>query len=173
MADESSRAGRRDPEALLRHVQAAEHAAHRGQLKIFLGYASGVGKSFRMMAEGRRRQLRGEDVVLAAWQSAMMPEVEAEAQGLERVPMIVVDAISAVDLAAVLARRPQVCLIDGLAHDNPAGSRHAHRYEDVQELLDAGIAVITSLNLEFIEEEQALVERLTGRRRTGTVPQRF
>ena len=173
MADESPRAGRRDPEVLLRHVQAAEHAARRGPLKIFLGYAPGVGKSFRMVDEGRRRRLRGEDAVLAAWQGAMPPDVEAAARDLERVPMRLVDGAPILDVAAVLARRPQVCLVDGLAHDNPAGSRHARRYEDVQELLDAGIAVITSLNLEFIEEEQALVERLTGRRRASTVPQRF
>jgi two-component system, OmpR family, sensor histidine kinase KdpD len=173
MADESSRAGRRDPEALLRHVQAAEHAARRGSLKIFLGYASGVGKSFRMMDEGRRRRLRGEDVVLAAWQPTTAPDVEAAARDLERVPMRMIDATPVLDVAAVLARRPQVCLVDGLAHDNPTGSRHARRHDDVQELLDAGVAVITSLNLEFIEEEQALVERVTGRRRSGTVPQRF
>jgi len=173
MADESPQTGRRDPEALLRHIQAAERAARRGQLKIFLGYASGVGKSFRMMDEGRRRRLRGEDVVLAAWQGAMAPDVETAARDLERVPMRRVDAAAVLDVAGVLARRPQVCLVDGLAHDNPAGSRHARRHEDVQELLDAGIAVITSLNLEFIEEEQAFVERVTGRRRAATVPQRF
>jgi two-component system sensor histidine kinase KdpD len=76
-------------------------------------------------------------------------------------------------VAAVLARRPQVCLVDGLAYDNPPGSRHARRYEDVQEILDAGISVTTSLNLEFITEEQDFVAQVTGRRRSMTVPRRF
>jgi two-component system, OmpR family, sensor histidine kinase KdpD len=172
-ADTSTRSGRPDPEALLRRVQAAEHAARRGQLKIFLGYASGVGKSFRMLDEGRRRRERGEDVIVAALQPSVPPEIEALANKLDRVPTQLVDDVAVIDVPAVLARRPQMCLVDGLAYDNPPGSRHPKRYLDVQELLDAGISVSTSLNLEFIDEEQALVERVTGRTRAQTVPQRF
>jgi two-component system, OmpR family, sensor histidine kinase KdpD len=173
MADSSSRSGRPDPEALLRRVQAAEHAARRGQLKIFLGYSSGVGKSFRMLDEGRRRRVRGEDVIVAALQPVMTPEVDALAGGFDSVPPRIVDGIPVIDVPALLARRPQMCLVDGLAYDNPPGSRRPKRYLDVQDLLDAGIAVCTSLNLEFIDEEQEFVERVTGRRRTQTVPQRF
>jgi two-component system sensor histidine kinase KdpD len=173
MAQESTRAGRPDPEALLRHVQAAEHAERRGQLKIFLGYSSGVGKSFRMFDEGRRRRERGEDIVVAALQPMMAADVAGPAGALEQIPTLDVEGASVLDVAAVLARRPQVCLVDGLAYDNPPGSRHARRYEDVQEILDAGISVTTSLNLEFITEEQDFVAQVTGRRRSMTVPRRF
>jgi two-component system, OmpR family, sensor histidine kinase KdpD len=173
MAQESTRAGRPDPEALLRHVQAAEHAERRGQLKIFLGYSSGVGKSFRMLDEGRRRHERGEDVVVAALQPTMAADVAGPAGALEQIPTLDIAGASVLDVAAVLARRPQVCLVDGLAYDNPPGGRHARRYEDVQEILDAGISVITSLNLEFIAEEQEFIAQVTGRRRSMTVPQHF
>jgi two-component system sensor histidine kinase KdpD len=168
-----TRSGRPDPEALLRHVQAAEQAAGHGQLKIFLGYSSGVGKSFRLLDEGRRRRARGEDVVVAALQPTMAPEIAERAAALEQVPTLEVDGARVIDVPAVLRRHPQVCLIDGLAWDNPPGSRHASRYEDVQEILDAGISVITSLNLEYIAEEQDFIERVTGQRRSTTVPQRF
>ena len=118
----------RDPEALLRQVEAAERARHRGQLKIFLGYASGVGKSFRLFDEGRRRRERGEDVVVAAAQPDSTPEVAQVIRALEIIPTKDVGGVPIVDVPAVLARRPQVCLIDGLAYDNPPGSRHAKRY---------------------------------------------
>ena len=173
MAQDPSRPGRPDPEALLRHVQAAEHAAHRGLLRIFLGYSSGVGKSFRMFDEGRRRRMRGEDLVIAAIQPRLPPEAAAVASALERIPMRDAGGTWTIDVDAVLRRRPQVCLIDGLAHDNPPGSRHAHRHDDVQEILDAGIAVVTSINLEFIAEEQEFVAQVTGRRRTALVPRAF
>jgi two-component system sensor histidine kinase KdpD len=164
---------RRDPEALLRHAQAAERAATRGPLKIFLGYASGIGKSFRMFDEGRRRHERGEDVVVAAMQPDMDPEVELVARKMEVIPTLTIAGAPVIDVAAVLRRRPQVCLIDGLAYDNPPGSRHAQRCQDVDELLAAGIGVTTSLNIEYIEEQQDFVEGVTGRRRRETVPQSF
>jgi two-component system sensor histidine kinase KdpD len=164
---------RRDPEALLRHVQAAERSATRGPLKIFLGYASGVGKSFRMFDEGRRRHERREDVVVAALQPDMDPNVERIARTLEAIPTLAMDGVPVIDVEAVLRRRPQVCLVDGLAYDNPAGSRHPKRYQDVDDLLAAGIAVMTSLNIEYIEEQQDFVEGVTGRRRRETVPQAF
>lgn len=173
MAQDPSRSGRPDPEALLRHVTAAERAARRGSLKIFLGYTSGVGKSFRMLDEGRRRRMRGEDLVIAAIQPRLPPEAGALAAALERIPMLDVAGTWAIDVDAVLRRRPQVCLVDGLAWDNPPGSRHAHRFEDVEEILDAGIEVVTALNLEFIAEEQDFIESVTGARRATTVPQAF
>lgn len=164
---------RRDPEALLRQVQAAERSARRGPLKIFLGYASGVGKSFRMFDEGRRRHERGEDVVVAALQPGMDPGVEQIARTLDIIPTLMTNSIPVIDVDAVLRRHPQVCLVDGLAYDNPPGSRHAKRYQDVDELLAGGIAIITSLNIEYIEEQQDFVEGVTGRRRRETVPQAF
>jgi two-component system sensor histidine kinase KdpD len=171
--DDDERAARRDPEALLRQVQAAERAAHRGQLKVFLGYASGVGKSFRMFDEGRRRHDRGEDVVVAATQPDMAPDAAEAARDLEVIPTPSIDGVPVVDVPAVLARRPQVCLIDGVAYDNPAGSRHAKRYQDVEELLDAGISILTSINLEYIEEQQPFVLDVTGKRPAAAVPQDF
>jgi len=170
--DDQDRSGRPDPEALLRHVEAAERAKGRGSLKIFLGYASGVGKSFRMFDEGRRRRERGEDVVVAAVQPDMPGDVAKILTQLEVIPTQCVSGIPVIDVSVVLRRRPQVCLIDGLAYDNPPGSRHAKRYQDVEALRAAGISVLTSINIEFIEEQQPLIERITGRTRTETVPQR-
>jgi two-component system sensor histidine kinase KdpD len=163
----------RDPEALLRQAEAAERAKHRGQLKIFLGYASGVGKSFRLFDEGRRRRERGEDVIVVATQPQSAPEAAQVIRALEVIPTKDVAGIPVVDVPAVLVRRPQVCLIDGLAYDNPPGSRHAKRYQDVEELLEAGISVMTSINLEYIAEQQEFVRGVLGKTRTDTVPQAF
>src|SRR5512147_609131 len=144
----------RDPEALLRQVEAAERAERRGQLKIFLGYASGVGKSFRLFDEGRRRHERGEDVVVAAVQAPVSPEVSAILRGLETIPTQTVEGVPVLDMPALLDRHPGVCLVDGLAYDNPPQSRHEKRYQDVEELLAAGISVLTSINLGYITEQQ-------------------
>src|SRR5215468_56745 len=163
----------RDPEALLRQVEAAERAQHRGQLKIFLGYASGVGKSFKLFDEGRRRRERGEDVVVAATQPVTTTEVAQATRALEVIPTKIIAGVPIVDVPAVLKRRPQVCLIDGLAYDNPPGSRHAKRYQDVEELLDVGISVMTSINLEYIAEQQEFVSSVLGRTKKDTVPQAF
>src|SRR4029077_2078952 len=163
----------RDPEALLRQVEAAERAEQRGRLKIFLGYASDVGKSFRLFDEGRRRRERGEDVVIAASQPDSTPECAQVIRALETIPTQDVAGVPIVDVPAILKRRPQVCLIDGLAYDNPPGSRHAKRYEDVEELLEAGISVMTSINLEYIAEQQEFVRGVLGRTKNDTVPQDF
>jgi two-component system sensor histidine kinase KdpD len=171
--DETNRPPQRDPEALLRHVEASERSGRRGQLKIFLGYASGVGKSFRLFDEGRRRRERGEDVVVAARQTDMPAEVAHVARELTSIPCQHVGDSPVVDVAAILDRHPQVCLIDGLAYDNPPGSRHARRYQDVEELLDAGISVVTSITLEYIAEQQEFVRSVLGKTQTQTVPQSF
>src|SRR5262249_10243296 len=146
--DDPERSAKRDPEALLRQVEAAERALHRGQLKIFLGYAAGVGKSFKLFDEGRRRRDRGEDIVVAATQTESNPEVERIISTLEVIPTKMISGIPVLDVQAVIARRPQVCLVDGLAYDNPPGSRWTKRYLDVEQILEAGISVITSINLE-------------------------
>src|SRR5262249_38985370 len=99
----------RDPEALLRQIEAAERAERRGLLKIFLGYASGVGKSFRMSDEGRRRRVRGEDVVVAAMQPEPEPDVLQVARTLPAIATRAIDGVPIVDVPAVLARRPKVC----------------------------------------------------------------
>jgi two-component system sensor histidine kinase KdpD len=167
------REGRRDPEALLRQIEAAERAERRGQLKIFLGYTKGVGKTFRLIDEARRRHERGEDVVVAAVQASMPPEAEEALRTLEIIPALSIEGHAVIDVAAVLARQPRVCVIDGLAFNNPAGSRNPTRYQDVEELLEAGIAVLTSINLEYIAEQQAFVRSVLGRTKSDAVPQAF
>ncbi len=92
---------------------------------------------------------------------------------LEAIPPKIVDGVPVVDVEAVLRRRPRVCVIDGLAYNNPPGSRHPYRWQDVQELVDSGITVIASVNLQFIEEERERVEAITGKRVTQTVPKAF
>jgi len=165
--------GRRDPEALLRTVEAAERAARRGELKIFLGYASGVGKSFRLFDEGRRRRERGEDVVVVAMQPEVPSEIDPLLRSLEIIPTRNVAGVPVIDVGAVLQRHPRVGLVDGLAYDNPPGSRHRKRYEDVEELLEAGVSVLTSINLEYIAEEQEFVRSVLGTAKSETVPEEF
>src|SRR5438876_3116650 len=110
---------RKTPDQLLREVQAEEPVAKKGYLKIFLGYASGVGKSFRMFDEARRRRERGQDVVVGALQPHVPPEIELILSSLEVVPTIDVEGVPVIDVPAILRRHPQVCLVDGLAYDNP------------------------------------------------------
>ena len=154
-------------------MEAEETYESRGRLKIFLGYYSGVGKSFRMLDEGRRRHERGQDVVVGAIQPKEPPEVGALLQKLEVIPQRIVDSIPVMDVDAILQRHPQVCLVDGLAYDNPPGSKNARRWQDVADLLAAGISVITSVNLQYIEEQRDRVHQITGKRPSQTVPQAF
>jgi len=168
---------RPDPEELLRRVQAEEQRAGRSRLKVFLGYAPRVGKSLRMFDEGRRRKLRGEDVVVGAVQDNVTPDVREIVSRLEVVPCIREQhagrEYEVIDLATLLRRRPGVCLIDQLAYDNPPGSRNPQRWQDVQELLDRGIAVITAVNVQHIREQQYQVALITGRRAAQSVPEKF
>src|SRR5215475_4797067 len=145
----------------------------RGRLKVFLGYASGVGKSFRMFDEGRRRKERGQDVVVGAVQPKLPTELEPLLSSLEIIPTIDMKGVPVIDVATILQRRPQICLVDGLAYDNPKGSRNAHRWEDVEELLAAGITIVSSVNLQHIEDQREEVEKLTGKRVTQTIPREF
>jgi two-component system sensor histidine kinase KdpD len=161
---------RPSPDDLLRQIEAEERKLSRGRLKVFLGYASGVGKSFRMLDEGRRRKERGQDVIVGALQPKSAPGVEGLLQALEIIPLA---ADGAMNLDAILRRRPGVCLVDGLAYDNPPGSLHAHRWQEVQRLLEAGVEVITSINIQYISELSGHVESITGKHVTQTVPQAF
>jgi len=158
-------------------VQADEKRQRRGRLKVFLGYASRVGKSFRMFDEGRRRKMRGQDVVVGAVQGAVEPDIQEILSNFETIPPVVERhagrIYEVIDLAALFRRHPATCLIDQLAYDNPPGSRNPHRWQDVQELLDRGIAVITAVNLQHIAEKQDEVERITGKRAANSVPQAF
>src|SRR4051812_6399644 len=154
---------RRTPEELLRQVQAEERAATKGHLKIFLGYASGVGKSFRMLDEARRRRERGQDVVVGAIQPQMSPDVQAVLRKLEVIPLKVVGEGTAIDVEALLKRHPAVCFVDGLAYNNPPGTRNPTRWEDVQELRNAGIKVVASINIQYVSELREQVEAITGK----------
>src|SRR5947207_9959194 len=112
------------PEELLAASQAEERGPNKGYLKIFLGYASGVGKSFRMLDEARRRRERGQDVVVGAVQPQVPPDVEEVLRKLEVIPLKQIDYGTAVDVDALIKRLPAVCFIDGLAYNNPPGSRN-------------------------------------------------
>jgi two-component system, OmpR family, sensor histidine kinase KdpD len=164
---------RPSPEQLLQQVEAEQRRATQGRLKIFLGYAGGVGKSFRMFDEGRRRKSRGQDVVVAATQAIEPAVCEQLLSGLEFIPPLVVDGVYAIDVQHVLRRHPQVCLIDGLAYRNPPGSKHPERWQDVEDLLAAGISVVTSINLQYVKERQSQVEAIRGKAVQDSVPEAF
>ena len=137
---------RPSPDELLRRLEARERQNKRGRLKIFLGYAPGVGKSFRMLEEGRRRKQRAQDVIVACTQATQMEAAEL-LSAFEVIPLL---AGGAIDLDSVHRRRPAVCLIDGLAWTNPPGSKHPQRWQDIEELLEAGIGVIATINLQYV-----------------------
>jgi two-component system, OmpR family, sensor histidine kinase KdpD len=164
---------RPSPEQLLAQVQLEERRKRRGQLKVFLGYAAGVGKSFQMLDEGRRRHERGEDVVVCATQPQYSAEIQAILQQLEVIPTLKTGESESIDVSAVIRRHPQVALIDGLAYDNPPGSPNPHRWQDVEQLLEAGISVITTVNLQYLEKLCDEVELITGKRAQCTIPRGF
>jgi len=164
---------RPNPEQLLQQVEAAERRHSRGKLKVFLGYASGVGKSFRMLDEGRRRKMRGRDVVGGATQPSASPEVEELLRGFEIIPPRTDLGAPAIDVPAVVRRHPEICLIDGLAYRNPPGSKNAQRWQDVEDILASGISVITSINLQYVQERQAQVEAIRGKAVKESVPESF
>ncbi|HEY6795609.1 MAG TPA: ATP-binding protein [Kineosporiaceae bacterium] len=146
----------------------------RGRLKVYLGAAPGVGKTFTMLDEGRRRRERGTDVVIGIVETHGRARTAAQVGDLEVLPRRVMEHRGAqfteLDVDAVLARRPQVALVDELAHTNVPGSRHAKRYQDVQELLAAGIDVITTVNVQHLESLNDVVLRITRVRQRETVP---
>ena len=164
---------RRDPEQILKEIQKAERRQRRGRLKIFLGYASGVGKSVKMLDEGQRRRKRGEDVVVGAIQPQSAPEIERLLSLHEIIPTLKLSGKDVIDIEQIRRRRPQVVLIDGLAYDNPPGNRHAQRWQEIDELLQSGISVITSVNLQYIQEMQSEVTCITGQCPSETVPLDF
>jgi two-component system, OmpR family, sensor histidine kinase KdpD len=161
---------RPSPEALLAEAQRHE----RGRLKIFLGAAPGVGKTYEMLSVARRKLAEGVDVVIGIVETHGRQETEALVKGLPQIPRRRIPyrgrELDELDLDALLARKPCLALVDELAHTNVPGSRHAKRYQDVQELLDAGIDVYTTLNVQHLESFNDLVERITGVEIRETVP---
>ena len=164
---------RPSPDALL---EAAEKE-RRGKLKIFLGAAPGVGKTYEMLSAARRRKADGIDVVVGVVETHGRAETEAQLAGLEVVPRRVVEykgrTLEEMDLDAVLKRRPALVLVDELAHTNAPGSRHPKRYLDVEELLTAGIDVYSTMNVQHIESLNDVVARITRIRVRETVPDRI
>ncbi|USI74790.1 sensor histidine kinase [Sphingomonas morindae] len=158
------------PEALLR--QAAQEG--RGRLKIFLGAAPGVGKTYEMLTDGRARRLGGADVVIGVVETHGRAETEALTRGYEIVPRREIayegQTLFEMDLDAILARAPRLVLVDELAHSNAPGSRHAKRYQDVEELLDAGIDVYSTVNIQHVESLNDVVASFTRVRVRETVP---
>ncbi|HET9979769.1 MAG TPA: sensor histidine kinase KdpD [Ktedonobacterales bacterium] len=176
---------RPDPDELLDRYQlrdsqpettAAAGGSARGRLRIYLGMAAGVGKTYAMLNEGQRRKSRGTDVVVGYVETHGRPLTAAQLDGLEVIPRRIVTyrgiTLEEMDLDALLRRHPQVALVDELAHTNVPGSRNAKRYQDVEELLAAGITVISTLNIQHLEGLNDLVEAITGVRQRETLPDR-
>ncbi len=149
-------------------------ARHRGIHKIFLGFAPGVGKTYNMLAEAIRRRQRGEDVAVAFVETHGRKGVLELVPELEVIPRQIVAyhglRLEELDLDAVLARHPQVALVDELAHTNPPGLKHAKRFEDVEVILSAGIDVVSTMNIQHIESLNPVIFRLTGVQVRETVP---
>jgi len=165
---------RPDPDELLAQVKADEQQAQRGRLKIFLGYAAGVGKTYAMLEAAHQRKLEGVDVVVGYIETHKRIETESLVEGLEVLPRQQVSyhgvQVPEMDLDGVLARRPQLVLVDELAHTNAPGTRHAKRFQDVEELLAAGINVYSTINIQHIESLNDVVAQITGTKVRETVP---
>jgi two-component system sensor histidine kinase KdpD len=163
---------RKTPDELLNEIQ-PEASGMKGHLKIFLGYASGVGKSLRMLDEARRRKERGQDVIVGAVQPKVSPEAQKLLDRLEVIPLREYPSGIAMDTQAIKRRHPAVCIIDGLAYNNPPGLRNPTRWRDAQDLVNAGIKVLGSINIQYIEELSHQVEDITGKHVIETVPVSF
>ena len=165
---------RPDPDALLQRVQAEEARQHQGKFKVFFGANPGVGKTYAMLEAAHEQRRDGIDVVVGVVEAHGRAETEALIDGLEIIPRRAIDhrgtVLQEFDLDAALARRPTVILIDELAHSNAPGMRHAKRWQDVQELLKAGITVYTTVNVQHLESLNDVVAQITGVRVRETVP---
>jgi len=198
MSDQSARQqktqdGRPDPEALLRRYGlrdkdltastssstpvAGEEEEKRGRLRVYLGAVAGVGKTYAMLLEGHRRKERGTDVVIGYVETHKRQHTAAQVGDLEIVPRARIEykgvTLEEMNTAALIARHPQVALVDELAHTNVAGSKHRKRYQDVEELLAAGIDVITTLNVQHVESLNDRVAGITGVQVRETIPDRI
>jgi two-component system sensor histidine kinase KdpD len=162
------------PEAMLKLAQAEEEKAAKGKLKIFLGYAAGVGKTYSMLTVGKQLKKEGVDVVAAYVESHGRLETDALLEGLDVLPKAMIEyqgvLLPELDIDAVLQRKPQVALVDELAHSNAPGSRHEKRWQDVQEFLNAGIDVYTTVNIQHFESLNDVVAQITGVVVRETVP---
>jgi len=168
---------RPDPDALLARVQAEESLHQHGKLKIFLGYAAGVGKTYAMLEAAGQRKDQNVDVVIGLIETHGRRDTEAKLAGLEVIPRKKISYhgvdLTEMDIDAILARKPQLVVVDELAHTNVPGSRHPKRYTDVEELLAAGISVYTTVNIQHLESMNDIVRQITGVTVRETVPDRI
>jgi two-component system sensor histidine kinase KdpD len=155
-------------------LEEAAPQKRQGIFKLFLGYAPGVGKTYNMLSEGARRRSRGEDVVIGVVETHGRTAIAELASMLDTVPRRQITYKGAtfeeMDLDAILARKPQVALVDELAHTNIEGSKHRKRYEDITDLLDANIDVISTMNVQHIESLNPMIQSITGVQVRETVP---
>lgn len=169
-----TRDDRPDPDALLAQVKAAETRANRARLKIFFGASPGVGKTYTMLEAAQRARLAGEDVVIGVVETHGREETEALVVGIPILSRRMIDhrgvKLDEMDLDAALARHPALILVDELAHTNAPGSKHVKRWHDVLELLDAGIDVYTTLNVQHVESLGDVIQQITGIKVRETVP---
>ncbi len=165
------------PEAMLKLAKAEEVTAELGKLKIFLGYAAGVGKTYAMLEAACQRKKDGRDVVVGYVESHGRSETDALLEGLDILPRKYVNyegvLLPEIDLDAILSRKPQIVLVDELAHSNAPGSRHEKRWQDVEEILEAGIDVYTTVNIQHFESLNDVVAQITGIIVRETVPDRL
>lgn len=165
---------RPDPDALLAQLRSDEARAQRGKLRIYFGASAGVGKTWAMLSAAQRERAAGRDVLIGVVETHGRSETAALLAGLEALPLRELDhrgrTLAEFDLDAALARKPAVLLVDELAHTNAPGSRHAKRWQDVQELLAAGIEVWSALNVQHLESLNGTVGAITGVRVHETVP---
>lgn len=165
---------RPNPDALLARVQEEESRVQRGRLKLFFGYAAGVGKTYSMLQAAHAAQAEGRDVVVGYVEPHARPETQALVEGLERLPTLDVPYRGAVlrefNLDAALARHPELILVDELAHTNAPGMRHTKRWQDVEELLDAGIDVYSTVNVQHVESLNDVVAQISGVTVRETIP---
>ena len=157
---------RPNPDKLLEVIQREDNAKHRGHLKIFFGYAAGVGKTYAMLQAAQKAKQRGIDVVIGYIEPHDRPATEHLTHNLEQVPLLDIEynniLLHEMNLDAVIKRNPQLVLVDELAHTNAPGSRHDKRYRDVLELLEAGIDVYTTINVQHIESLNDIVAAITN-----------
>jgi two-component system sensor histidine kinase KdpD len=167
---------RPDPDQLLARLKSEEAQQARGRLKVFLGYAAGVGKTYAMLEAAHQRRIEGVDVVIGYIETHRRAETEALVANLEIIPRRRIDyrgiTLEEMDVDALLARHPQLALVDELAHSNAAGSRHPKRHQDIEELLAAGIDVYSTLNIQHLESLNDVVSQITNVVVRETIPDR-
>ena len=180
MDDSRGNASRPDPDELLARYQAGEARAHRGRLTVFFGANAGVGKTYAMLEAAQKRRAEGADVAVGYVELHGRPETERLLDGLEQLAPLMIQlggkARREFNLDAALARHPRLLLVDELAHTNLSGGdpppRHEKRWQDIEELLDAGIDVYTTVNVQHLESLSDVVAQITGVRQNETVPDR-